>query len=50
MFDYLCSEQSRFIHLSLEQRILLFEKECEERTQKAMEEKVNGIPFDPTPP
>jgi len=27
-------------HVSLEQRILAFERECEERTHKMMEEKV----------
>ena len=42
-YTHLCIEKSHHAHLSLEQRILAFEKECEERTQKAMEEKVTEI-------
>lgn len=36
----LCTEGSHYAHLSLEQRILAFEKECEERNHRTMEEKV----------
>ena len=38
--DGFCTEKSHHAHLSLEQRILAFEKECEERSNKKMEEKV----------
>ena len=31
---------NQYTHLSLEQRILAFEKECEERSRSTMEEKV----------
>lgn len=36
----LYAESSHHAHLSLEQHILAFEKECEERNQRTMEEKV----------
>ena len=43
------ASSSHYTHLSLEQRILAFEKECEERSRSTMEEKVciayNNIVF-----
>ena len=44
-----CAVSSHYTHLSLEQRILAFEKEYEERSRSTMEEKVyityNNIVF-----